>query len=240
MVLHQNAPIILGHRGLCAFAPENTLPSFLQAAKTGLKWVEFDVQLSKDGKLVVFHDESLDRTTNGHGPLANKTLAELQALDAGSWFGIEFTGTKIPSLAELLPFLDEHHLQANIEIKANPEQAIATAEALIPFLTGWSRGKPYPWVSSFQHAALEHCREYLPQLPIGYLMEKIDWNLVSTLEPSPFISINCSVRHNTTDDYQRLIAQGFQVMLYTVNDPFEAEAFLESGIAGIFSDGFDD
>ena len=88
--------LIIGHRGAPAAAPENTLQSFLLAAQTGAQMVELDVHLSKDGKVVVIHDETLNRTTSGTGPVMARTLASLKRLDAGTAFSPQFAGTKIP------------------------------------------------------------------------------------------------------------------------------------------------
>ena len=235
MFLNDNARLI-GHRGLSAFAPENTLPSFLKAAEAGLQWVEFDIRLTSDMKLVVFHDDTLERTTNGQGLVREKTLAELQALDAGSWFAPEFQGTKIPTLDEVLLFLETHGLQANIEIKSTPEHALATVEALIPYLQRWLRGKPYPIVSSFDHLALAYCRQSFPQLPIGYLVEKIDSKLIKSVITDPFCYINCNSKHHTLTDYSALTQTGIPVLVYTVNDLAEARTLFEVGIHGIFTD----
>src|SRR4051812_14929099 len=83
-------PLIMGHRGAMGHAPENTMASFRKAVELGVEAIELDVHLTSDGKLVVIHDETLDRTTDGQGPVVAKTLAELKALDAGSWFKPEF------------------------------------------------------------------------------------------------------------------------------------------------------
>jgi len=89
---------IVGHRGACLWAPENTFASLETAIKMGVDVVEFDIQTSRDGVLYVHHDDTLDRTTTGSGPIAEMTSAELDLLDAGSWFGPEFKGERIPRL----------------------------------------------------------------------------------------------------------------------------------------------
>jgi glycerophosphoryl diester phosphodiesterase len=91
--------LVIGHRGNDLFAPENTVASFA-AALGKADYVEFDGRLSSDGVLVVMHDDTVDRTTDGTGTIASKTLAQLQALDAGSWFSTGFTGEHVPTLAQ--------------------------------------------------------------------------------------------------------------------------------------------
>ncbi|MDE0013634.1 MAG: glycerophosphodiester phosphodiesterase family protein, partial [Candidatus Poribacteria bacterium] len=93
------APILLAHRGLVRHAPENTLPGFATAIELGLS-LELDVYQTSDKHLVVIHDETVDRTTNGTGKVINMTLAEIRKLDAGSWFDPRFAGEKIPTLEE--------------------------------------------------------------------------------------------------------------------------------------------
>src|SRR5215471_12590471 len=93
---------VVGHRGAMGYCPENTLASFERGLELGADWIELDVHLSRDGQLIVIHDETLDRTTSGHGLVRDHTLAELKRLDAGAWFGAEYAGQRIPTLDEVL------------------------------------------------------------------------------------------------------------------------------------------
>src|SRR3954470_18661165 len=88
----------VGHRGASAYAPENTVAAFDEAVRLGAKGVEFDLRITADGNLVVLHDATVDRTTNGHGHVANMTRFDLLRLDAGSWMNRRFAGTRIPTL----------------------------------------------------------------------------------------------------------------------------------------------
>ncbi len=94
-------PILFAHRGACSHAPENTLASFRRALKDGAEAIELDVKLTSDGKVIVLHDQTVDRTTNGHGDVRTMSLAEVQQLDAGSCFSPEFTGEPIPTLEQV-------------------------------------------------------------------------------------------------------------------------------------------
>ena len=109
-------PLIMGHRGAMGHAPENTMASFRKAVELGVEAIELDVHLSSDGKLVVIHDETLDRTTDGQGPVVAKTLTELKALDAGSWYKPEFAGERIPTLEEVLDWARDR-VPVVIEVK---------------------------------------------------------------------------------------------------------------------------
>lgn len=126
---HSGAPpVVIAHRGASAYAPENTLPAIDKAAALGFRWVENDVQRTKDGRLVVIHDDSLKRTTNveevypGRAPWKVKdfTAAEIARLDAGSWFGPEYAGTRVPTLAEYMRRVEHNHQNLLLELK-NPE-----------------------------------------------------------------------------------------------------------------------
>ena len=112
---------IFAHRGSKGTHPENTLASFKEAVRVGSDGIELDVHLTKDGHLVVIHDETVDRTTNGTGEIRSLTLAEIKELDAGSWFHNKYAGEKIPTLEEVLLLLTElgFNGQLNIELKTD-------------------------------------------------------------------------------------------------------------------------
>src|SRR5687768_5015599 len=97
-----SAFMVIAHRGASSYAPENTLAAFDLALHMTVHQIELDVHFSRDGHIVVIHDDTVDRTTNGSGPVASKTLAELRAVDAASWFGVRFAGERIPTFGEVL------------------------------------------------------------------------------------------------------------------------------------------
>ena len=127
-------PKIIGHRGAAGYAPENTLDSIKTAAEMGFDWVEFDVKLTKDSVPILFHDETLDRTTNGHGKVADTTFEEIRELEAGSWFSDGFAGVQVPSLEETIEVLIDLNMAVNMEIKPCPNRDKETAEMAIPCL----------------------------------------------------------------------------------------------------------
>jgi len=116
--------VLMAHRGNSGLAPENTLAAFAKALETRARWVELDVHLTADGRVVVMHDGTVDRTTDGSGAIVDLTLAQIKALDAGSWFGPEFAGEPVPTLAEVVELLRDR-IRINVEIKsaADPESA---------------------------------------------------------------------------------------------------------------------
>lgn len=126
--------VVAGHRGYKSTYPENTLLSFKRAMEVGCHMVEFDLRMSKDREVVVIHDTTVDRTTNGSGEVREKTLAELKELDAGGWFAPEFEGLKIPTFQELCQLLAGYpDILLNVEIKSSPD-AKDTAAAAVELL----------------------------------------------------------------------------------------------------------
>jgi len=117
--VNENKTLIVAHRGYSEIAPENTISAFKAASNVGAKACEFDVQISKDGVLVVIHDNTVDRTTNGSGKVEQLRYEDLSSLDAGSWKDLKYKGEKIPTLLETLTFLEKNNMIAVLEIKAD-------------------------------------------------------------------------------------------------------------------------
>ena len=117
----QRAPaepaFVVSHRGGGALAPENTIPAVMAALEAGFDYLEVDIALTADRVPVLLHDKTVDRTTDGHGRLADLTLAQVQALDAGSWFGAKYAGTRVPTLEEFLLALAPSGARALLEMK---------------------------------------------------------------------------------------------------------------------------
>ncbi|MCM3785444.1 glycerophosphodiester phosphodiesterase [Neobacillus mesonae] len=126
--------LVAGHRGYKSAYPENTLLSFRRAIEVGVHMLEFDLRMSKDREVVVIHDATVDRTTNGTGEVRNHTLAELKALDAGGWFAPEFEGLKIPTFRELCQLLAGYpDMLLNVEVKSSAD-AKDTVDAAVELL----------------------------------------------------------------------------------------------------------
>src|SRR5258707_9016841 len=109
--------LIIAHRGASGNAPENTMAAFRKAVALGATFIETDLQLSRDARFVAIHDATVNRTTNGQGAVHDMTLAELRKLDAGSWFGSEFAGERIPTLEEIFEFSKKNDVVFYLEIK---------------------------------------------------------------------------------------------------------------------------
>ncbi|RED66367.1 glycerophosphodiester phosphodiesterase family protein [Cohnella lupini] len=129
-----SAVIVAGHRGYKSEYPENTILAFEKALELGVDMIEFDLRLSKDGFVVIIHDETVNRTTNGTGEVSSFSLAELKQLDAGGWFNERFAGLPIPTLEELCELLERYpHVLLNVEIKPSihSEEVADKAVALL-------------------------------------------------------------------------------------------------------------
>ena len=166
----QPLPLIIAHRGDLGTAPENTLPAFQRARDAGADGVELDVRVTRDGQLVVFHDGTLDRTSNGRGPVSNFTLAEIRSLDVGSWFGPAFKGQTAPTLDEVFESLPHDYL-INVEMKV-----VLKGMKQIAHLVAGTVARHARWastlVASFNPLALYHLRRLEPRISRGYIWSK--------------------------------------------------------------------
>ncbi len=230
-------PPLIGHRGAAGHAPENTLAGLRAAARLGVRAVEFDVRLSRDGVPVLFHDGTLARTTDGHGAVDDHDLAALKTLDAGGWFAPAFRGERIPTLSEALAVLADLGLAANVEIKAEADRAAETGRAVAASLA--RAGSGYPGrllLSSFSPVALRAAAETVPGLDRALLVQTIprDWQ-------SQCHRIGCAALHVagdrlTPDLAVAVTAAGLTLRCYTVNDRAAAVALFALGVSGVFSD----
>lgn len=231
-----NETKIIAHRGACANAPENTLISFQKAHEFGAKWVEFDVMLTKDGEAIVIHDDTVDRTTNGHGNVADLTLAEIKCLDAGSWFSNEFIDVKIPTFIEVMQLLNDVDIRMNVEIKPTPGMGEKTAEKTIELLYQyWPMEDKPVMLSSLDKSAVTRVREMDSTLTVGRVLHDVS-ELITVID-APIISVN----HELLDEeFMGLLKPRFDmVFAYTVNDRQRAQALYDLGVASVFTDHAD-
>lgn len=225
-------PLIIGHRGAAAHAPENTLAGLREAARQGATMVEFDATITGDTppRVVIFHDDTLERTTNGRGAIDRTPFDTLRGLDAGE-------GERIPTLEEAVATVQHLGLMANVEIKVAPGRDRETAEAVMAALERcWPKDAPPPFISSFSVEALEIARREQPDWPRGYLLwdKPADWHIIA--DRLNVATININGERERTADLRDLLSTGRPVLAYTINDPDKARALLDQGIAGLFTD----
>ncbi|HEY5646754.1 MAG TPA: glycerophosphodiester phosphodiesterase family protein [Pseudomonadales bacterium] len=213
-------PVIIGHRGAAGLVPENTLPSFARAAALGVQAVELDVHRC-EGELVVIHDDTLERTTNGLGPVSGKTLAELRDLDAGG-------GATVPLLAEVFDLLPPE-IGINIELKGAD-----TAE----LLARWLPRQPGHAIllSSFEHGLLRDFGRQRSDYPLAPLFGR--WRPDATDIARAFGSgyINLSRGLVDASRMSAIAGAGLRALVYTVNDLAEARRLVGMGVWGVFTD----
>ncbi len=237
MLKSTKIPRIIGHRGAKGHAPENTLASFRKAKELGATWVEFDVKETEDGVLVIMHDDDLDRTTNGKGPIAKTKWSAAKELDAGSWFHSSFSNEKIPTLEETFLLLKELNIGANIEIKPCPgrekQTAVAIANAIV---NNWPKELPPPLVSSFNMESLISAKNARPNLIIGALFETLpqDWKKIIIEVQAETIHIDHEIVNGSM--VKEIIKEGYPVLTYTVNDRKRAHNLFNMGVSAIFTD----
>jgi glycerophosphoryl diester phosphodiesterase len=238
-VLSFNPPVI-AHRGASAYAPENTLAAFAKAAQLGATWVEFDVMQAASGEPVVFHDDTLDRTTNGAGELAHFSFTYLRTLDAGRWFAPQFAGEKIPSFTQVMMFLQEMHLSANVELKATQGQDEAlVAQILLEIKPFLDQQNATILFSSFSIPALYALRKSAPQALIGLLLHEWEPNWEVVCRELNCVSVHVNQEIMTAADAKKIKQMGKKLLCYTVNDPTRAQELFRWGVDAVFSDAPD-
>jgi glycerophosphoryl diester phosphodiesterase len=234
-------PKVAGHRGAAAYAPENTLESLREAARRGIGWVEFDVKLTADGVPIIFHDDKLDRTTNGQGPVAAASFDRTRRLDAGSWFAPRFAGAHVPSFREALELVRDLGLGANIEIKPCPGREVETAERAVALIEEqWPARRPPPLISSFTPASLAAVKAKAPALPRGLLLYEDGlptWK--RDARDLACTTVHCSEHNMTAAWAAEIRGLGFGLAVYTVNEPARARELMAVGVQCIISDAPD-
>ena len=232
--MYNGRTLIFGHRGASAYAPMNTLPAFELAARQGADGVELDVHFSQDKQLIVLHDFTVDHTTNAKGFARDMTLAQLKALDAGSWKGAEYTGTKIPTLDEVFQVIGQK-LYVNVEIKSETEETDGVEQAVADCLRR-NNMQERVIVSSFNPLALKRFREIMPDVPIGYLYMP---------DYQPFAEVMETLPHEARHPHHPMIdraymewakRKGYRVNTWTVNDPARAVELKRLGVDAIITD----
>lgn len=233
--LNGGVPLTIAHRGDPAAAPENTLPAFEAALRSGAQVLELDVQLTADGHAVLFHDEVVDRTTDGTGLLTDRTLAELQALDAGSWYGSAWAGTRIPTFGEFLTLLQASSARALIELKG-----VWTPEGLRPFIAAIYRAGVQDRVvlASFESSTLIELWREAPSLPRAVVARRLPADPVAFAAAHGASTVITSLRSFQVEPEaaERLRAAGLTIIVYTLNRGDLWQEAIDLGVDGVVTD----
>jgi glycerophosphoryl diester phosphodiesterase len=231
-------PLVAGHRGFSAKYPENTMVSFEAAALAGVGMIELDITLTRDSKIVVIHDDTLDRTTNGSGLVGSYTLAELRRLDAGSWFHQRFAGEKVPMLDEVLnAFVGR--VMINIEIKPNITNEFYIERIVDQTLEAVDARKAIGEVliSSFDPEILQRVAMSRHHPAIALLLEEaIEENALALAEKLGAVSIHPNMDTLDTEAVNRVHSRRFFVFPYNVDSEKKMRRAFKMGIDGLFAD----
>ncbi|MEN8196147.1 MAG: glycerophosphodiester phosphodiesterase family protein [Pseudomonadota bacterium] len=208
-----------------------------KAVELGARWIEFDVKLTADNELVLFHDDTLKRTTDGKGRVAHTTLAEIRMLDAGRWFSPDFTGEPVPTLAEAMDYLAANGIGANVEVKACPGREAETGAATARALAARWFGGPIPiLISSFSADSLAAARQAAPQIPRGFLTLRFSKDWAARMRELECATFHVLDRRLTEARVRAIREADYRALAYTVNDPRRARDLLSWGVESIITD----
>lgn len=230
-------PMIFGHRGACKYAPENTLASFELAVEQGADAIELDAKLSTDNQVVVIHDQTVDRTTNGKGRVNQLTLQQLKELDAGSFFAAKFQGEKIPTLDEVFESVGKR-IFINVELT----NYISRRDDLVPLVAKIVKKHKLEksvLFSSFAPINLRRMKVLLPEVPVGLLASQ---GPLGALNRSAFfLDLSPAIIHPYLKDVNvalmaRERGRGRRVHVWTVNAEADLQRLKDLGAHGVFTD----
>lgn len=219
--------MVIGHRGACGYAPENSLESFKKAIELGVDMIEFDVHKCASGELVVIHDDTLQRTVNAHGYVKDMTLDQLRSLT------LKNSNESVPTLEEVLDVIN-HKARVAIELKGL-DTAIPTAAVVQQCINkGW---QPSDFlVLSFDHLQLQEFHTLMPQIERCATVYGMIFSFAQYAQKHGFCAVAVCYTFITPEFMQDAHAHGLKVLVYTVNDPVVMHKMLTLGVGGMFCD----
>ncbi len=226
---------IFAHRGASGTFPENTLASFKEAARLPIYGVELDVQRTKDGVLVINHDEKIDRTSNGKGYIRDMTFEEIRSYDFGSWKGEQFAGEKIPTLDEVLELFRVTHHMINIELKTDVFEYPGLEDDVIATVKSHDMMERVLF-SSFDHEIVERIIKKAPNNEVGALFMKILINLDEYGKMIGTNALHVSLVAAKRQAVKKAVEAGNRLRVYTVNTTEDYDQMEELGISAVFTD----
>jgi glycerophosphoryl diester phosphodiesterase len=230
-------PTVMAHRCGGALAPENTLAGLRVCKAVGCLGVEFDVMLTRAGTAILIHDETLDRTTTGHGPVVEFSDTSLWALDAGLHHHESFEGEPIPRFTQALERCRALDLAANVEIKPATGFEHATGVTVARLAQqAHASGTVPPLLSSFSATALAAAAQTAPQLPRGWLVDRVPDDWQDHCRALDVVSLHTNCAHLTQAQTQAIKASGLRLVVYTENDPEHARLLRGWGVDTFITD----
>jgi glycerophosphoryl diester phosphodiesterase len=236
-------PRVVAHRGAGTLAPENTLAAVRSGYALGFRAVEFDVMLTHDEIPVLMHDATLGRTVRGAGEVSAMTGAQLQRLDAGSWFGADFAGEPVPLFADVAQYCMQHGIFMNVEIKPAPGYERRTGEVVAALVAKLVCDQlpqaQWPVLSSFSFEALKASMEVAPQLPRGHLFGQLPAGWRASVAELECVSVHCDHTKLVLHEIREIERSGYAVFCYTVNTVERAKELFAWGVNAICTDRLD-
>lgn len=228
---------LFAHRGVSSEYPENTMAAFRAAAKMKAHGIELDVQMTKDGKVVVIHDETIDRTTNGIGYVKDFVWNQLKRFDAGSWFHPKFSRESIPLLEEVLQWIKtlDYPLMVNIELK-NDIIAYPELEEEVLHLIQEYHVENQCILSSFNKASLKKIYELNHSIETAYLIEGIPVDILKVVENIPVKAIHCEASFAQSIIGKKVQERGYPIRVFTINTVSEYNNLIKSNVSAIITD----
>lgn len=227
--------LVIAHRGASKDAPENTLAAFRLGLEQGCDAFELDIQLTKDGRIMVCHDFTLDRTTNGTGRFIDMEAAQIREFDAGSWFGDQYRGEKVPFLTEVLELVPRG-IMINIEIKMIPEYIGRIENALLTLLREADRLEDIV-ISTFDHPTAVAVARMEPKLRVGLLYGQRLYrpDLYASSMPVPMFSLHPHFLTVDGEAAAQAKASGLALYPWTVDDEADMRRMIQLGVDGIIT-----
>jgi glycerophosphoryl diester phosphodiesterase len=218
----------IAHRGASSYAPENTFAAFDLALRLGARHIELDVEVTRDGQIVVIHDDTVDRTTDGSGLVRNHTLEALQRLDAGSWFDATFAGERIPRFDDVLGrYKGRAHIHTEIKGRSTylsrRTADLVRQHGMVDQAT----------ITSFQMARLEEIRGYAPELAAGWLLGEVSESAIAQARDLGLRQICPRAKTVTRELVDRLHAEGFVVRVWGVDSETLMREVVQAGADGM-------
>jgi glycerophosphoryl diester phosphodiesterase len=230
-------PTIFAHRGSSLYAPENTLAAFELAISQNADAIELDAKLCADGEVIVFHDQTVERTSDGSGNVLDLPLAALKELDAGSWFNTQFRNEVIPTLGEVFELMGRK-VFINIELTnyASPRDDLPDKVAELVLRYGLQNSVLF---SSFNPMALRRIHRHIPDVPLGLLALPGFWGAWARSclgKWVPYQALHPAVGDTSLKLIQKQHQRGYRVYVWTVNTPVKMQQLFEWEVDGIFTD----
>ena len=233
-------PRWVAHRGAGKLAPENTLAAFKLGASYGYRMFECDVKLSSDGVPFLLHDDTLERTTDGHGVASLQTWATLQKLDAGRWHSSPYAGELLPSLETIAAYCITNDFDLNIEIKPTTGTDLYTGEVVAEHAARlWQNSARKPLLTSFKPDALQAAQDAAPKLSRGLLLHELWTGWLETGLMLGCQAVVCNHKLWDSSSVMQAKSAGFKTLSYTVNEEADVQRLLALGTDGIITDRVD-